>query len=346
MKTIIKSINMLLAGLPLLFVFSAVAQRVETIPYGDMDRWVTRHVKESRIIGGHEKKCYSVGPVREIFSSEPCPNPGGSPWATSNVVAKVMGIKKVSNAVYPDARGAGKCAKLTTEIDNCKAVGIIDINVLVAGTLFLGTMEEPIKSTKSPYSKMDMGWPYTKRPGALQFDYKLVVPAEGGRVYSSGFGKSKTMPGTDRAEVFILLQRRWEDSAGKLHAKRVGTGRELLARSTNGWVNRHQLDVHYGDITGKPFYRSNMGLIPTEKSYYSRNSRGELVPVHEEGWDDASATPTHMLVMFSAGSGEPYVGTPGLTLWVDNVGLVFGPGNETVAMSDEQSYVGNVDISE
>ena len=30
-----------------------------------------------------------------------------------------------------------------------------------------------------------------------------------------------------------------------------------------------------------------------------------------------------MIVMFSAGSGEPYVGTPGLTLWVDNVGLEY-----------------------
>lgn len=46
-----------------------------------------------------------------------------------------------------------------------------------------------------------------------------------------------------------------------------------------------------------------------------------MVPVTEEGWDSANATPTHIIVMFSAGSGEPYVGTEGLTLYVDNVGF-------------------------
>lgn len=31
----------------------------------------------------------------------------------------------------------------------------------------------------------------------------------------------------------------------------------------------------------------------------------------------------HILVMASAGSGNAYIGTPGLTLWVDNMGLVY-----------------------
>lgn len=48
-----------------------------------------------------------------------------------------------------------------------------------------------------------------------------------------------------------------------------------------------------------------------------------MVPVRETGWDAPDATPTHMLIMFSAGSGEPYMGTIGLTLWVDNVALTY-----------------------
>ena len=48
-----------------------------------------------------------------------------------------------------------------------------------------------------------------------------------------------------------------------------------------------------------------------------------MVPVQEVGWDAPDATPTHIIVMFSAASGEPYVGTPGLTLRVDNVGLAY-----------------------
>ena len=103
----------------------------------------------------------------------------------------------------------------------------------------------------------------------------------------------------------------------------MGTGRERFHKGTSGWVNGHQIPVHYGDITGQPFYKSYMGLIPEEKSYYARNSKGKMVPVKEVGWDSAEATPTHMLVMASAGSGNAYIGTLGLTLWVDNMALAY-----------------------
>jgi hypothetical protein len=48
-----------------------------------------------------------------------------------------------------------------------------------------------------------------------------------------------------------------------------------------------------------------------------------MVPVKEVDWDDADATPTHVIVMFSAAGGEPYIGTLDLTFWVDNVGFVY-----------------------
>lgn len=48
-----------------------------------------------------------------------------------------------------------------------------------------------------------------------------------------------------------------------------------------------------------------------------------MVPVVEEGWDDSSATPTHLLIMFSSGSGEPYAGTIGTNFYVDNVALAY-----------------------
>lgn len=304
--------------------FGVAAQRTEPIPYGDFNSWVTRNIKESRVIGGNVKQVYAVGPTKTIDGDTPYTNQGGSPWSSSNVMAKVMGITKTSNAVYPDQRSAGnKCAKLCTRMENCKAIGIINIDVMVAGTLFLGQMIEPIKSTSDPYSKMEMGIPFTKRPKALSYDYKLSVPAGGGMVYSSGFGKKKTLSGTDKAEVFIILQRRWEDEDGNIQAKRVGTGRELLGKSTDGWVNGHKLDVHYGDITGESFYKPYMNLISEENSYYARNSRGEMVPVHEVGWDSPTATPTHLIIMFSSGSGKPYTGTPGMTLWIDNVALAY-----------------------
>lgn len=325
MKRILTAITVCLA-------LAASAQTTQTIPYGDMNQWITRNIKESGIIGGNQKQCYAVGPTQTINGDSPYSNGGKSPWATSNVMAKVMGITKVSNAVFPDEHNGSKCAKLTTIIDTCKAMGVVNVKVLVAGTLFLGEMKEPVKDTKNPYSKMEMGIPFTGRPSALQFDYKLSVPANAHRIYQSGIGKSRDMAGSDKAEVFIILQRRWEDSDGNIHAKRVGTGREMMGRSTAGWVNKHRLNVHYGDISHESYYKPYMALIPADKSYYATNSKGKMVPVVEEGWDDADATPTHMLVMFSAGSGEPFTGTPGLTLWVDNVAMAYDNSPQDMAL--------------
>jgi hypothetical protein len=303
---------------------SAMAQKVEQLRFGDFEQWVTRHVHESAIIGGKDKTIYEIGPTRTIDGAVAYVPQGGTPWATSNVLAKVAGITKTSNAVFPDTRsGGGKCAKLCTQMETCRAAGVINIDVVVAGTMFLGRMFEPIKSTSEPYSKMEMGVPFTKRPRALKFDYRLSIPDTDERVYSSGFSAKRTIKGHDNAEVFILLQHRWEDEKGNIYANRVGTGRQKFTKSTSNWVNGYSMTVHYGDITQESFYRSYMGLIPEKKSYYARNSKGKMVPVKEVDWADANDAPTHMIIMFSAGSGEPYTGTIGLTFWVDNVGLVY-----------------------
>lgn len=294
------------------------AQSAEPVPYGDFEHWVTRNIRESRIIGGEQKQVYAVGPDRTINGDEAYVPQGNTPWASSNVMARVMGITKTSNAVYPDTHGSGRCAKLTTKLEHCKAIGLINIDVLVAGTLFTGKMLEPITGTSEPYAKMEMGIPFTKRPKYMRFDYKVEVPAGGTRVYSSGFGSKKTVQGSDKAEAFVLLQRRWEDGDGKLYARRVATGRETYGRSTGGWKAGHSLKLVYGEAGA-----AAMALLPEKKSYYARNSKGKMVPVQEVGWDAPDAAPTHLIIMFSAGSGEPYLGTVGLTLWVDNVAMVY-----------------------
>lgn len=302
--------------------FTASAQRVQKINFGNFEQWVTRNIKESSVIGGATKTIYAIGPTKTINGNIAYSNQGGSPWATCNVYAKVMGVVKTSNAVFPDSHGSGRCAKLTTLLEHVKALGIINMDVLVSGSIFLGHMFEPISSTKNPYSKMEMGIKFTSRPRYLQFDYRMLAPG-GKRIYSSGFGSKKTLSGRDYAEVYILLQRRWEDAKGNLHAARVGTGRERFGTTTSGWVNNHRIAVWYGDITKHAGYKSWMGLIPKAKSYYARNSKGKMVPVVEEKWDDANATPTHVLVMASSGCGTAYEGTVGMTLWVDNFAFVY-----------------------
>ncbi len=294
------------------------AQRLERVRFGDFNNWVTRYIHESMVIGGNTKTVYAIGPTKTIDGNKAYVNTGGSPWGTSNVYAKVSGVVKASNAVEPYVRsGSDKCAKLCTKIEQVKVLGLINMDVMVAGSIYLGQMMEPVTSTKNPYGKMDMGVPYNKRPKNLVFDYRVDMPNVNTRTKATGFGSKKTLPGHDEAVVFVLLQRRWEDAKGNLHAMRVGTAGEKFGRATN-WVNGHRLPIVYGDCSDKANLKW-VGLRDKTNAYHARNSKGKLKPVIEEGWDDTDAIPTHVVVMISAGCGEPFVGTEGLNFYVDNI---------------------------
>ncbi|MDE6117483.1 MAG: PCMD domain-containing protein [Duncaniella sp.] len=304
-------------------VLPGVAQKIEKIRYGDFSSWVTRHLHESAVIGGNEKVVYEIGPTQTIEGNKPYSNTGGSPWATSNVYAKVSGVVKTSNAVYPHDRGGGnKCVKMCAQIESVKVLGLINMDVMVAGSIFLGRMFEPITSTKNPYGKMEMGIPFVKRPKALLFDFKVDMPATDFRIKSSGFGSKKQIPGHDDAVVFLFLQRRWEDKDGNIHAKRVGTAGKLFSKSS-GWVNGYKLPIIYGDASGDKSFAPYLRFRDGERAYYARNSKGKMTKIIEEGWDSPDATPTHLVLMFSSGNGEAYVGTEGLTLYIDNVGFEY-----------------------
>lgn len=309
-----------LLSIALLLIAPAVTAEVQNIAFGNMDHWVTRNITESKVLGGKQKKVYEIGPTAVINGAKPYRPTGGSPWSTSNVYAKVMGIVKTSNAVFPAQHpGHGQCARLTTMLEECKAMGIVNINVLVSGSIFLGEMIEPVSGTGNPYSKLNMGIPFSKRPKSLIFDYKMVDPGTG-VITKASTGSKSTHPGHDSSDVFIYLQRRWEDDKGNIYAKRVGTGRKRFTGNT-GWVNGYRIPIIYGDATKNKNYRSYMGLLG--RKYYARNSKGKMVPVNEVGWDSPDATPTHMIVMASAGSGNAYEGQLGQELWVDNFRLEF-----------------------
>lgn len=300
----------------------ASALRLEPVRFGDFSQWVTRNIKESRIIGGNEKTVYAIGPTSVINGNVAYTDTGDSPWATSNVYAKVSGVVKGSNTVSPFIHDGDTCARMEAKMEEVKVLGLINMDVMVAGSIYLGKVYEPISSTRNPYSKMEMGMPYTKRPVAIVYDFKVDMPSSDTRTKSTGFSSKKTLHGRDNAEVYVILQQRWEDSNGRLYAKRVGTARERYDRSIP-WTKGHRLDIRYGDITGESFYRPWMGLINGEKAYYARNSKGKLVPVEEVGWAPADAMPTHVLMMASSSCGEAYIGTEGLTLYIDNIAFGF-----------------------
>ena len=225
----------------LITVPSSIAQHREAIPYAHFEQWVTRHITESPILGGNARSLYAIAPDTVINGAVAYRNLGGSPWATSNAYANIIGIKKVSCTAVPENReGGGKCARLDSKLEVVRVLGMVDIEVLISGSIYLGELYEPIRSVNNPYGKMTMGIPFTKRPKKLIFDYNLTMSKNGNRIYSTGLSPKKVVQGPDSAEVYILLQHRWEDEDGNVdHSVIAGqTACLILENSTmkeEGW---------------------------------------------------------------------------------------------------------------
>lgn len=240
------------------------------------------------------------------------------------MLAKVSGITKTNTSVYREARpGHGYCAKLYTHLEECKVLGIVNIKVLAAGSIYLGQTQEPITGTSNPMSKLDAGLAFHKRPKAIMFDYRVKLSGKPNRVKQTGFSKVQTIAGIDMPDVILYLQKRWEDAKGNIHAKRVGTLVHHFSRSTNGWVNNAKFPIHYGNITGQAFFKNYMGLTSGGNTKYAKNSKGKMVKVIEEGWAGESETPTHIVLQFDSSHGGAYIGSVGNTLWIDNLRLVY-----------------------
>lgn len=298
-------------------------EKIEYFNYGKFDQWITRNIKESGIIGGKTKTLYEIAPTATWNNNNPYHGAGGSPWATSNVLARVSGITKTNTSVYKEARaGHGYCAKLMTHVETCKVLGLVNIKVLAAGSIFLGKMQEPITGTSNPMSKLDAGVRFTKKPKALMFDYRVKLSGQPDRVRQTGFSKVSKVAGMDMPDVILFLQKRWEDANGNIHAKRIGTCVYRFNKNTNGWVENARFPVYYGNITGQSYYKPYMGLTTGDAVRYARNSKGKMVPIKEE-WGSASDTPTHIMLQFDSSHGGAYVGSVGNTFWVDNVRLVY-----------------------
>lgn len=106
-------------------------------------------------------------------------------------MAKVMGIVKTNNTVYKEKRYHGYCARLETHIERMKVLGMVNITVLAAGAIYLGDMKEPITSTKEGVKNMNWGIPFTEKPKALRYDYKVKMSGEKNRIRLTGFSKKK-----------------------------------------------------------------------------------------------------------------------------------------------------------
>lgn len=320
-----KALFLAIACMPLSVVLAdgdgVTSENVVPFAYGDMDNWIVREIHESGIIGGNTKWLYELGPSDTIVGNTAFRNMGGSPWATSNVMAKVAGVVKTNTSVFPEKRGDGMCARMETRYESVKVFGLVDIEVIAAGSVFLGTVHEPIKGTKNPQAMLQSGVPFSKKPKALRFDYKVKAAPEKNRVRSTGFSRKSTVAGQDSLAVILLLQKRGEDEEGNVYSKRVGTMVQRYTESTPDWVNDATYPILYGNITSKPEYKPYMRIQVEER--YTLNSKGKSVPIQEVGWAEPGEAPTHMVLQFTSSHGGAYIGSPGNTFWIDNVELIY-----------------------
>lgn len=278
----------------------------ELLQGGNFDSWSTRTFTESKLLGG-----------KTVNLAKPA-----SPWCCSNVHAKLAGIVKTNESVYKDSHsGNGSCAKLYSHLVSCKVLGMVDIEVFAAGSIFLGSIAEPITGASNPYGKINFGIPFTKKPKAIKFDYKTQIV--GGSRIKKGVGSKSTVGGQDMAEMVCILQKRTEDASGNITAVRVGTVVKRFNK-TSGWVNGASFPIIYGDASKQSGYNAeSMGLAGKGGvTRNAKNKKGRIVPIKETGWD-GNATPTHLIVQFSSSHGGAYIGTVGNTMWVDNVKMVY-----------------------
>ena len=309
-----------------LFSGSAYAQQstVDAInKYGTFDSWSMRQVKESGVIGGATKTLYEFyGNQETVFTGKSSFSaPEGYLWRTNNVLAIVAGVVKTNNTIFPEERGDGYCARIETHIEEVKALGVINMDVTCQGALLIGELPEPITTTKDPMAKVFYGVPFTGCPRAIAMDIKADVGHE--VVRGTGFSKLKPMGYPDSAEITVMLQKRWEDEEGVVHALRVGTAIWRISEDIPEWRNGYELKINYGDITGESWYRDYMGLKnDPESAYHALNSEGKNVIIREDGWAEPGTEPTHLIINIISSCGKAFYGGVGNTVWVDNVKVV------------------------
>ena len=324
-KNVVKVFLMILFSGLALITFSqngasSFVNNLGQLNYSSLDFWYARKVKESALLSGKTIELHGVGKVdpNSDFYDATLKDPK-SPWATTNIYSKMV-LDMGNTRVFPEKRGNGYCCRLETVIRKDNIVGL-KVEVLIAGTLFVGEMIEPIKGVKDPLKNVSQGIPFNKKPKAVKFDYKYNV----GKIRVNAVYNVKPVDGTDKAEFALIIQKRWEDKDGNVFATRIGGARQFFTGTVKQWVNGSTFPVTYGDITHLPEYDpKTMGLIPEVSEVYVKNSQNKMVPLIETGWGKSEDIPTHLILYFTSSyQGVEYKGSTETVFWVDNVELVY-----------------------
>ncbi len=279
-----KLMKKIILGLLLVVVnFVSAQERIVPLKYGDMESWTVRYIKESNLLGGKIKTLYILGPTDTIDcikGNKPYTFAGNTIWGISNAYANVMGVAKGANTTQPERRGNGWCARLDTRMETVRVLGMLDIRVAIAGTLFLGAVIEPVRSANDPYGSIDMGIPFTQKPKAIMLDLKARVSEKRVVTKALGVGVS-TIEGHDEPEVYIYLQKRWEDKDGNIERelytfKGADTFRvlDLPGIGMNIFNNGFKIVYGYDKSIAIKAYGIKTGLMIS----YCLNVEGKLIP--------------------------------------------------------------------
>lgn len=302
-----------------MFIGMAQQEIGPQILYSDFDSWQVRNIKESFVIGGKVKQIYEIGKQDTINDNQPR-RPGDSPWETSSSLIHAAGVNKASTTVFPEKRGKGYCLRIESKLEEVKVMGMVNLTCMASGSVFTGYLIEPIESSENPMQYMMQGVPFTAKPRAIKFDYKAKV---GGKREYKSVAKSHSLEGANEAEISVVLQKRWEDSNGQLHAKRVGTAYMRIKNSVDSWINGFELPIKYGDITKDSDYQDYMGVDYENYPYWGKNSDGVRMQILEKTYADENESPTHIIIRFSSGYGGAFCGAEGDKLWVDNLKIMY-----------------------
>lgn len=288
--------------------------------YSSLDYWYARKVKESILLSGNTIELFGVGqvdPQSDFFDTTL--KDKKSPWGTANIYSKMV-LDLGNTRVYPEKRGNGYCCRLETAIRKDNIAGL-KVEVLIAGTLFVGDMIEPVRSLKDPLRNVNQGVPFNKKPKAIKFDYKHTV----GKQRVKAVYSIDPAEGTDKSEFCLILQKRWEDKNGNMFATRIGGARQFFTGTVNQWINGATFPVSYGDVTRLQDYDAKtMGLIPGVGEVFVKNSQSKMVSLVETGWGKPDDVPTHLILYFTSSyQGVLYVGSPETVFRVDNIELLY-----------------------
>lgn len=320
-----KTIKFFLTIISIFFVFDLEAQVIPDsliTEKGKFDDWGIYQITESKVIGGNPKILHRLTVEPDTVKGNDIYVPKEEDiFSSCNVMANVLGVIKGTDSVRPEKRGDGYCAKLQVIMEEVKVLGLLNLDVIVQGTIISGKFKEPIRDTKSPYLKVDFGIPFTGHPKALQFDYKAISCKD--MIRATGLSAVKNMGVPDYPYIAVMLQHREENEEGEITATRVGSAFMLVDHDIPYWINEEQLPIYYGDISSEEWFHPIIDLKNKDIRFYANNSKGELTEIQEVGWAEEGTEPTHVIIWISASSGDAFYGGLGNTLWIDNVKFVY-----------------------